>query len=98
MAFCAQSLITAGAGPVGQASGLAASGRPLSSHEYRTADAAATVETAGYFNGARTRLQVGDVITAIVGVGATMKGKHYVVTAVPVTGDVTIGLFATTAG
>lgn len=98
MAFCPQALISELATPVGLSTGLAQSGRPLGRHVYRTADAAATVETAGYFNAARLRLQVGDTIEAVVGIGGTMKLKFFIVTAAPLTGDVTIALAATTAG
>ncbi len=70
----------------------------ISSSNYGTADAPATVETAGYFNGARAKLTVGDIIIASMGIGGTLKLKIYQVTAVPATGNVTIALQTVTAG
>jgi hypothetical protein len=46
---------------------------------YRTADAAATVAGASYFNNAANILNVGDVILAITGVGGTIVPKIYMV-------------------
>lgn len=69
-----------------------------STWRYATDDAAATVETAGYFNNARSQLQVGDVIQATMAMGGTPVLKHYVVTAVPASGNVTVALQTTTAG
>lgn len=69
----------------------------LSHFRYCTDDAAATVETAGYFNGAARVLAVGDTIAAVMAAGGTPVLKHYVVTAN--TGSaVTVALQATTAG
>jgi hypothetical protein len=65
---------------------------------YGTDDAAATVEAAGYFNGARGNLAVGDMIDASMVNGGTPVSKRYVVTAVPASGNVTVALQATTAG
>ena len=48
---------------------------------YRTADLAATVAGAGYFNNAANILNVGDWIFATTGIGGTVLGKIYVVTA-----------------
>ena len=70
----------------------------MGAHIYGTPDLAAVVETAGYFNGARAKLTVGDVITASMGIGSTQKLKILVVTAVPATGNVTVALQTTTAG
>ena len=38
---------------------------------YKTADTAATVDTAGYFNSASTMLRVGDFVILNAGVGGT---------------------------
>jgi H2-forming N5,N10-methylenetetrahydromethanopterin dehydrogenase-like enzyme len=65
-------------------------------------DAGATVETAGYFNNARGRLFLGDIIHAVVAHPGTVPGtpirKGYVVTAVPATGNVLIAIATVTAG
>lgn len=47
--------------------------------DYWTADAAATVDTTGYFNGAATQLRVGDVIFVTSGVGGTPAHGIFVV-------------------
>lgn len=65
---------------------------------YATDDAAATVETAGYFNGARAFLRKGDIILATMVNGGTAVVKTYVAAAVPATGNVTIALATATAG
>lgn len=65
---------------------------------YATDDAAATVEAAGYFNGARAFLRKGDIILATMVNGGTPVTKQYVATAVPASGNVTIALQTTTAG
>jgi hypothetical protein len=59
------------------------------------ADNAATVVAAGYFNGAREYLQVGDLILAEVGNNAAL--RYLRVTAVPATGDVTVANISTWA-
>lgn len=46
---------------------------------YKTADAAAVVDGAGYFNGASQMLRVGDFILANVGVGGTPQHGLFVV-------------------
>lgn len=68
------------------------------SYGYVTADTAATVEVAGYFNAMATTLTVGDIISAVMnaGVGATPVYKEYVVTAI--TPNVTLALQTGTAG
>ncbi|MBV1707419.1 MAG: hypothetical protein KGQ37_09460 [Hyphomicrobiales bacterium] len=69
---------------------------------YATADVAATVETAGYFDAASQLLNVGDVIVAVMnaGVGLVPVLKSYVVltNAVATGGHITIGLATTVAG
>lgn len=64
---------------------------------YKTPDAVATVETAGYFNGARYRLQKGESIKCTMVLAGSVVGRLYVVTAVPASGDVTIAPFSATA-
>lgn len=66
---------------------------------YRTPDTAATVEGAGYFNNARSRLTKGSIIFAAMVVGGTPVLKAYVVTAVPAApSNVTVALQTTTGG
>jgi hypothetical protein len=48
---------------------------------YTTPDAAATVDTAGYFNGASEMLRVGDLILANVETGGTIKAGIFFVNA-----------------
>lgn len=55
-----------------------------------TADAAATVLTAGYFNDSRAQLVKDDVIFAIVDINASSALLQLIVTAVPATGNVTV--------
>lgn len=64
---------------------------------YKTPDAVATVETAGYFNDARVRLAKGDTIIATMVISGSVVGRTYVVTAVPASGNVTIAPFSATA-
>lgn len=54
---------------------------------YRTADTRATLEAAGYFNSARNRLTVGDVILAVMATGSTPVVKMYRVITVPAAGS-----------
>lgn len=99
MSFSAKSLARNGVQvPVGSAAG-AAGATVLSIFAYATDDAAATVETAGYFNNARALLTVGDIILAVMAVGGgTPVLKAYTATAVPASGNVTIARQTTTAG
>jgi hypothetical protein len=46
---------------------------------FTTADAAATVDASGYFNGASTMLRVGDIIIANVDTAGTLKGGLFLV-------------------
>jgi hypothetical protein len=65
---------------------------------YASDDAAATIETAGYFNSARALLRVGDVIlTTCANSGTPILKVHKVLT-VPASGNVTIGMGSVTAG
>jgi hypothetical protein len=83
--------------PIGLAAGTP-SDRLLGVLLYGTDDAAATVEAAGYFNGARAFLRVGDIITAVMAAAGTPVLKQLVVLTVPASGNVTVGLQTTTAG
>ena len=97
MSLSLKSLVKLAQVTVGDAAG-AATGNSVYTYAYATADAAAAVETAGYFNNARKLLAVGSVIQASMVYGGTSVLKNYVVTAVPATGNVTIALAATAAG
>jgi hypothetical protein len=60
-------------------------------HTYRTQDAHATVETAGYFNAIRSLLEVGDLIYCLVVNGSGVvqtAGWHIVMTKTATTVDV----------
>jgi len=59
-------------------------------YKYATIDAAATVLTAGYFNDARDKLQVNDVIECVTSAGGTGDRIVVRVTAVPSSGNVTV--------
>jgi hypothetical protein len=65
---------------------------------YATDDAAATVEAAGYWNGARAFIRKGDVVIASMVNSGTPVSKSYVFTAVPATGNVTAAIQIDTAG
>jgi hypothetical protein len=61
--------------------------------KYATPDAVATVIAAGYFNDARTKLKVNDVIDAVCVVGGVGDRVSLLVTAAPqVTGNVTVAV------
>lgn len=83
--------------PVGNTSGAATSTQ-ISKYVYATQDAPAAVEAAGYFNGLRDMgaLTPGCTIEASMTLAATPVMKQYVVLTVPPTGNVTVGLQATT--
>lgn len=83
--------------PVGSAAG-ASQQQQVSLFLYGTDDAAATVEAAGYFNGARAILNKGDIIMASMVNSGTPVTKQYIATAVPATGNVTIAIQVVTAG
>lgn len=97
MSYCAKALHRVSQSMVGSTTGTAKSNL-ISDWRYGTDDAAATVETAGYFNAERAALKAGDTIRASMALGGTPVFKIYVVTAAPATGNVTIALQATTAG
>jgi len=73
-----------------------AAGRVLTVWGYATADAKATVETAGYFNNAKADkdLQKGDQILAAMVIDGSTVAAHYVVTNLNSGGNVTIALAA----
>jgi hypothetical protein len=48
---------------------------------YSTTDAAATVDSAGYFNNAADMLRVGDILIANVETGGTLKAGLFLVSA-----------------
>jgi hypothetical protein len=61
-------------------------------HTYRTEDAHATVDTAGYFNPVRSLLEIGDLIYVVVVTGGgalSTAGWHVVVTKTATAVDVT---------
>lgn len=98
MSFSDKSLSRDQQMPVGSTAGITGVGMSTW-WRYATADAAATVETAGYFNNARSRLAVGDSIDAVMVIGGTPVKKSYVVLTVPAAGsNITIGIATATAG
>lgn len=71
---------------------------PINFYKYATPDAAATVVAAGYFNNARDKLRVNDVITVMAvatGVGDILQ---MIVTAVPASGNITVAVNGEAAG
>jgi hypothetical protein len=98
MALSLKSLARQGVQAVVGVAGGTASARQVSLFLYATDDAAATVETAGYWNGARALLQNGDQVAATMAAAGTPILKHYVFTSVPATGNVVAALQTTTAG
>ena len=72
------------------ATSIRADGAQNSQVLYSDSDATATVVAAGYFNEAREKLRVGDIIVATVGIGGTPATLVLRVTAVPGTGNVTV--------
>lgn len=85
-----------------QRTGAGLSGNSPAVFSYGTADANGTgagqTGQAGYFNGARAELSVGDVIACVNTITTTPTARHYVVTAVPAApANVTVVAFATTA-
>jgi len=74
-------------------------GNATSEWRYNTADVPVVVETAGYWNGARSRLVKGDVISAVMTItGATPIHKRYVILTVPATGNITFAVQSTALG
>lgn len=87
MTVSAKSLIRIGQAPAGATDGTVTSGAYNSFFLYVTADAFATVATAGYFNALRGQLKAGDIILLSA---ASNKGGLYIVTAAPASGNVTV--------
>jgi len=98
MAYAAKSLVRIVQIPVGETDGSNSGGAQITVWGYATKDAAATVETAGYFNNARARLTVGDSITCTFAQGGTPILKSLRVMTVPATGNITVGQNSVTAG
>jgi hypothetical protein len=69
----------------------------VAGYMYGTDDAAATVETAGYFNNARNLVRKGDFLIAVMVHGGTVVIKLFVFDAVPASGNVTIKVASVTA-
>lgn len=90
MAFAIRSLATFASVPVG-------SNRSCIFYKYATNDAVATVIAAGYFNDAREKLKVNDVIEAVCAHNSTGDRVVMRVTAVPASGDVTVAIDAAAA-
>ncbi|RWI96090.1 hypothetical protein [Mesorhizobium sp.] len=74
------------------------SGAKVNFFHYATADAAATVTTDGYFNAARDKLQVNDVIEAMTVAGGVGDKLSLKVTAAPASGNVTTAVNTDAAG
>ena len=97
MTYSPKSLVRGLQIPVGETTGLPGATQ-ITKWAYATKDAAATVETAGYFNSARARLTVGDTIDCTFAQGGTPIHKMLRVLTVPASGDVTVGQSSVTAG
>lgn len=65
---------------------------PVNFYCYATPDAVATVIAAGYFNNARSKLNVNDVIDALCVATGTGDRVSVIVTAVPASGNVTVAV------
>lgn len=91
MALEKRSLCMAGSVPFANALGR------IGWYRYATTDAVAIVTTAGYFNGVRDKLAVGDTIEATCALGGTADRIAVLVTAAPASGDVTVAIDAATA-
>lgn len=86
MALAIRSFCMSGSVPYANALGR------IAHYRYATPDAVATVIAAGYFNGAREKLAVGDTIDATCVLGGTPDRVSVLVTAVPATADVTVAV------
>ncbi|CDX54570.1 hypothetical protein MPL1032_190155 [Mesorhizobium plurifarium] len=73
-------------------------GAKVNFFHYATGDAAATVLTDGYFNAARDKLQVNDVIEAMTVAGGTGDKLSIKVTASPASGNVTVAVNTDASG
>lgn len=93
MALNLRSLALGPSTPFGTAS------KAISWYKYATADAAATVIAAGYFNGARDKLKVNDQIDAVCVADGVGDRVSVIVTAVPAApGDVTVAVNTDASG
>jgi hypothetical protein len=92
MAFNKRSLCLFNSTPYGTAS------KTVNWYGYATADAAATVVAAGYFNDARDKLKVNDVIMVMAVADGTGDWLLLKATAVPASGDVTVAVNAEASG
>ncbi|MER2536046.1 MAG: hypothetical protein ABTQ31_12870 [Rhizobiaceae bacterium] len=92
MAFNAGSLALYNSCPYGTA------GKTINFYGYATADDAATVLTAGYFNEARAKLKVNDSIDAMCVADGTGDRLGLKVTAVPASGNVTVAVNTDASG
>ena len=72
--------------------------RQVSWYNYGTNDTAAEVVAAGYWNNARDTVKVGDCVDAIIDVDGTPDRIAFRFTAVPSTGNVTVGYDGDAAG
>lgn len=91
--FEARSLCLVNSVPYGTA------GRAVDFFHYATGDAVATVTTAGYFNAARDKLSVNDVIEALCVADGVGDRVSVIVTAVPAApGNVTVAVNTDAAG
>ncbi|MCZ8545072.1 hypothetical protein OOJ09_12835 [Mesorhizobium qingshengii] len=73
-------------------------GRAVDFFHYATADAVATVIAAGYFNNARDKLAINDVIEALCVADGTGDRVSLIVTAAPATGNVTTAINTDASG
>lgn len=67
-------------------------------YKYGTADVAATVLAAGYFNNARDKLRVNDCIEVLSAAAGTGDRLDVIVTAVPASGNVTVAVNTSASG
>lgn len=86
MALNLRSLALYASTPYGTAS------KSVNWYKYATADAGATVIAAGYFNGARDKLKVNDVVDCLVVADGVGDLVTVVMTAVPASGNVTVAV------
>lgn len=84
MAFEARSLTAMWSSPYGT------TGAKVTRYLYATGDANATVLAAGYFNNARAKLKVNDIIECVSVAGGVGVVNILKVTAAPASGNVTV--------
>jgi len=71
---------------------------PVNFYVYATPDAVATVIAAGYFNNARSKLQVNDVIEALCVATGVADRITMIVLTVPTSGNVTVAINTDASG